>query len=293
MQGHVDGLLMEMGRVDSVVRSSVSERFRGSPEHVLITYVRGALTVIVCVLASFGVARRARRGRLDATAVAVALAPMAMFPLQSYGGEMALRVYFVALPMMALLVARLFFSDAVLTASKLARIAAVCASLGLTFAFLLARYGNERMDFYTREEVQAIQHFHRAVQQQQEVRAISDGPLDPPLVLLPSWNSPIRFERDELYRYYTIESPRDPGLTILRSADVDRLLQDVSPIGGEAYYISTRSQKAQLDLMYGLPPSAVDRFTQEMMDSGKAIPIFRNRDVTILRLTQTALRATQ
>lgn len=285
MRGHVESLLAEIGRVDSVVQSSVAERLSGSPEHVFITRFRVVFTLAVCLLAAAGAVRRALQGRSDVAAAALALAPFIVLPLQSYGGEVALRVYFFALPGIAFLLARLFFPGAVLDASRWECSAAMAASVVLTVGFLLARYGNERMDFFTAQEFEAMEEFHRLVDDGLRRDAPAEPQTDRTLVLLPSWNTPLRFEREELYRYYIVMAAQNRPIAVLSNADIETVLQDVARTPHrEAYLISTRSQKAHLELLYGLAPSALDAFTEAMELSGAATMVYRNRDATILHL---------
>jgi hypothetical protein len=290
MQGHIDGLLENIGKVDSIMRDGVSDRLHGSSEHLFITRLRVAFTLFVFLLATAGILRRIRRGRLDVTAVVMMVAPFAVLPLQTYGGEMTLRVYFFALPAMGYLMARFFFPDSVRAASRPMRAAAVGMSLCLMLGLLLVRYGNERMDSYTGEEYEAMVYFHEATSTRPQAPRSTARQDDLPLVLLASWNVPLRFERDERFRYHVIGSLRGDGFTYLQDGDVAGALRAARlDAETEAYFISTRSQKAQLDLMAGLPPAAVEQFTQAMVTSGVAVPMFHNRDATILRLVPGAV----
>jgi hypothetical protein len=290
MQGHIDGLIENIGRVDSIMQASVSDRLHGSAEHLFITRLRVGFTLFVFLLAIAGILRRTRRGRLDVTAVVLMVAPFAILPLQTYGGEIALRVYFFALPAMGFLMARFFFPDSVRAASRPMRAAAVGMSLCLILGLLLVRYGNERMDSFTGEEYEAMVYFHQAMTSRPQAPRSAARRDDLPLVLLASWNVPLEFERHERFRYHVIGSLRGDGLTYLQDGDVAGALR-AAHLGAEteAYFISTRSQKAELNLMAGLPPAAVERFTHAMVTSGAAVPMFHNRDATILRLVPGAV----
>src|SRR5438105_13034531 len=70
------------------------------------------LTLAVCGLAGLGVLRRLHAGQQDLLPMLLAVAPVPLLALQSYGGEMLLRVYLFALPAAACFVAATVFPSA-------------------------------------------------------------------------------------------------------------------------------------------------------------------------------------
>ena len=281
MAGHIEGIVREIGKVDTIISSNLTQRFQGTAEHLFINRIRIGLTVTVWLLAFGGVVRRIRRRQFDSTLIMLAIAPFPIAAMQTYGGEMLLRVSLFALPAMVLLMARLFFASTVAASSRYARAAAVVASVALMSAFLFARYGNERTDYYSHEEVEAMAQFHQLLEAAR-VGAVGQSGTRP-LVLLASWDVPIRYTHDEYYDYsYELgRRSRDVDDIDAWIADVTRILE--SNPGKATFFVSTRSAKAYLEMNTGQSQASMERQENALLASGLAIPIIRNRDATILR----------
>ena len=103
-----------------------------------------------------------KRRSLDLRAVALALTPFVLFPAQSYGGEILLRVALFALPFMAYLASEaLLGGRRRLRPVRLIAIGVVCALLAV--GSITARFGNARFDMFTPAEVQATQKLYAIV----------------------------------------------------------------------------------------------------------------------------------
>ncbi|MDK1475687.1 lipopolysaccharide biosynthesis protein [Streptomyces sp. 549] len=108
--GHFDELFGGLGGLTGNVSSSVSGRIEGGdPVHKLVLYARVALAGGVLALAGWGLLRRRRAGYDDRCLVALTAVPFLAFGMQSYGGEMALRVFLFATPGACVLAALAFF----------------------------------------------------------------------------------------------------------------------------------------------------------------------------------------
>lgn len=289
MLGNLMPLLSDVGRVESIVSSNVTERFQGSAEHIFVNRMRIILTLTVWVVATLGAIRRARAGRLEPVPMVIAAAPFPLLALQAYGGEMMLRVYLFALPGMAVLAVRLPFPRQVRWTSIWVRLATVPVAFGVIIAFLLARYGNERMDYFTHEEDQAMRYFQALTVNGRAPteHATADDP--GPLVVVPSWDLPLRFHRDDMYSMMVMDIPALRDAAGLPAGDPESLAALVAgrPHDG-AYLIVTRSEKAHLQLTTGLSPARFDRLVADLIDSGEARVVYRNRDATILVLNEEA-----
>src|SRR5581483_774243 len=169
------------------------------------------------------------------------------------------------------------------------RLATVPVAFGVIIAFLLARYGNERMDYFTHEEDQAMRYFQALTVNGRAPteHATADDP--GPLVVVPSWDLPLRFHRDDMYSMMVMDIPALRDAAGLPAGDPESLAALVAgrPHDG-AYLIVTRSEKAHLQLTTGLSPARFDRLVADLIDSGEARVVYRNRDATILVLNEEA-----
>ena len=109
---------------------------------------RIGLTLCLWAVAFLAALWLRRRGHREPAPLLLFLAPFGLALVQPYGGEILLRVFLFALPFTA------FFIASVMRRAPLP--VAVAVTLLLTGAFLVTRYGNERMDWFTRGEVRAV-----------------------------------------------------------------------------------------------------------------------------------------
>ena len=123
--------------------------------------VRAALAAVVVIMAVLGLLRRRRRGIEDRAALVLMCVPFLAFGLQSYGGEIALRIYLFALPAACILAALLFF-PAARQAGRSWRALAAAAACAIVFvvAFFVARYGNEAFEQVPRGELTAMNYIY-------------------------------------------------------------------------------------------------------------------------------------
>src|SRR5438270_7720107 len=86
--GKINHILSEVGRIGSSVSENVAGRVKqGSLEHTFISDIRLLMTFGVWVLAFAGAVRRLLRGYRDSRLVLLAIVPLPLFMVQSYGGE--------------------------------------------------------------------------------------------------------------------------------------------------------------------------------------------------------------
>ena len=107
--GHLGALFGDLGNLGGNLTSSVTDRMIGTPQHRFVLDVRSAFAAAFLLMAVGGVLRRRRRVTDDRVLIALMCMPFLAFATQSYGGEIALRVYLFALPAAAVLTAYLFF----------------------------------------------------------------------------------------------------------------------------------------------------------------------------------------
>jgi hypothetical protein len=284
LAGHIGTVAGGVGQVDENVTANVGNRLHGTQAHVIVVYVRLLLTAAVWALAGLGAYRWYRRGFRDVGFFLLALAPFPLVVLQPYGGEMLLRVYLFALPIMVLFAAAALFVHANREPWQQAAIVTLL-SAGLAAAFFVARYGNERRDFFTSNEVTAVEQLYQVAPAGSLLFVASD-------------DLPWKYTRYDQYKYRVLS--RLPEWTYLggerpnvRAAvpAIARVMRGHGHTRG--YLILTRSQSANLEL-YGLArASTMRRLEQALARSPAFRTVYVNRDASVfaLRPSQTKRRA--
>ena len=269
LEGHVVSLIKEIGSVSDTLTANVTDRIAGSPEHQTVVALRLVFTVALWGLAGVGALIRFRDGRRDLTMVLLAVAPVPLFALQGYGGELVLRLYLFSLPFVAILVAGIVYGRHPGPPRRLASVATVAFGCLVALAFLVVRYGNERIDLMTSSEVAAVQELYRVA---------------PPgsLLVAASNNLPWKFEKFEQYEYV-------PVVDEVLIGDVGAIADIMSnPKFEHSYLILTTSQGAYAEVFTGLPPGSWERFLADATLSGKFRVIYKNQDSEILVLADGA-----
>lgn len=269
---HLSLVTGSVGQVDSIVSSNLTLRVRGSPEHVVVIAMRIAMTFALWGTAALGAIHRFRAGHRDLTFGILALAPLALIPLQAYGGEMILRAYLFSLPAIAFFAASCFFGSTRRAVDWRSAGLVAGASLLLLGAFLVTRYGNERIDYITNAELAGVRQLYQIA--------------PPGSILVSVGYVPWKLQQVEAYHYRVV--PADA----LSHSDVKAVLAVMrgSP-HQHAYFLFTRSEDAQVNLFYGevVPSSStgaglgsLDRLVDAMIASGQFAIAYRNADVMIL-----------
>jgi O-antigen/teichoic acid export membrane protein len=278
--GHLSQVLGNAGQFGAVFTQNLANRVSGDIDHRVIADLTILSGATMWCLALVGASRLLRRDRRYRIGVALALAPLPLLPLQTYGGEMLLRVELFALPFTA------FFAAAALVGDDdektlHVRMSAATGAVLLVFAglFLFARYGNERIDYFTRGETTAVQRLYELAKPG-SVLVAGTGDL------------PWKYTQYQDHHYRTvIEMPhwsaRAPVTVNWRP-----LLRDVRDALHSAprrsYLIIARSEEKEVDqLGYGRPGSLA-RFTNAVAASPLFRVVYRNADATIFTLTPAA-----
>ena len=155
--GHGGQIADQVGALDQSVGSNMTDRLSGSRGHEIVVYIRTAMTLAFWGLACLGGLRRISKGHRDFTFALLAAAPFPLIGAQSYGGEMLLRVYLFSLPFMAFFAAAIFYrSDEVGGSLKTTSLVVLVSFVALGL-FFVTRYGNERQDYFTTNEVAAAE----------------------------------------------------------------------------------------------------------------------------------------
>ncbi len=163
-QPRLEQLLAQFGNFASNFTSSTSERgAESSAQHALVIMIRArvglATFLSVLVLGLAFATDRFRHLRPALPLAPLAGIPVAAAALQSYGGEIIIRVLLFTLPMAAILLAR-----AILALPSRSLPVAVPALVVLMLpVFLIARFGNESYEMVTEADIAASDVAYEAV----------------------------------------------------------------------------------------------------------------------------------
>ncbi|WP_320781366.1 lipopolysaccharide biosynthesis protein [Streptomyces sp. CRN 30] len=280
--GHFDELFGGIGGVGSNVTSSVSGRIaEGSSTHKLVLYTRVALAGSVLALACWGWWRRRDHGYRERSLLVLAFVPFLGFGMQSYGGEMALRVFMFALPGAALLAGLALFPRTGITAKErekdqvsLAPLAALMAGLVLLGGFLVARWGNEPFERTRAGEVAAMEYVYAHDDPTVRLLWLSTDPVDDVTPAMP-WGA-----RDmEKVQYVPTLAPGDPVL-------VSGLVKELRDAGPNSYLMVNRGQVVYLQLDAGYSPTWEPRLLRNLDAREDLRRVFANEDVTMYALRE-------
>ncbi|MFF0736464.1 lipopolysaccharide biosynthesis protein [Streptomyces chartreusis] len=278
--GHFDELFGGVGGVGSNVSSSVSGRIEGgSSTHKLVLYVRVLLAGGVMAFACWGWWRRRFHHYRERSLLVLTFVPFLGFGMQSYGGEMALRVFMFALPGAALLTGLAFFPRTGVTAKErdkdrvsLAPLAALMAGLVLMGGFLVARWGNEPFERVKPGEVAAMEYVYAHDDPSLRLLWLSSDPVNDVTPAMP-WGS-----RDmEKVSYLPTQAPVDPVL-------VSGLVKALKDAGPNSYLMINRGQVTYLRLDVGYSASWETRLLLNLDKRQELKRVFANADVTMYAL---------
>ncbi|MFO7250905.1 MAG: hypothetical protein DIU60_009165, partial [Actinomycetes bacterium] len=292
--GHFDQLFGGIGRIFENLQQNTGDRLEGTdPEHAIVLQTRLGILAVILLLAGIGLLRRLRRGVLDRVAVVLLCIPVLALAMQSYGGEIGLRVYLFALPGSCILAAYAFFPNPQLTVDapevwpqrgprfdflprldpvvvrRICTVAAAVTSVVLAMAFLVARYGNEKFERVTADEVAAMHYIYE-----------NDRPSARVLYLVPELNREVTptipwRERDiDVVEYREALAPRDP-------TDINHLIAQLRAMGPQTYLIASRGQASYLELAHGYPSDWGKRFRAALDDSRQLKRVFDRPDAAV------------
>ena len=272
LAGHVEGILADLGQAEQIAASTIVARVRGSADHQSIVVFRLVFSLAVWLLAAAGAVLRLRAGQLDLAVLLLAAAPFGLLGLQAYGGEMLLRVYLFSLPFVALLVAAAFYRSP--RARPLRHGFILLATVFVLMSgFMVARYGNARVDVMTGAERDAAEALYR---------------LAPPdsLIAVASNSTPLRHTNWEQYRYGIVREA-------LLSGDVDDVVASLAARDvAERHLFLTRSQSAILEIFRGIEQVRWDEILDDLRSAPEFERVYENADAIVFRLRDEAAAGT-
>jgi hypothetical protein len=280
LSGHLASLLEDIGRLDQNAASNIGARLVGSDGHLLVLQMRLGLSVALWGVALIGGLRRLRAGQLDLSLALLAMAPFGLILLQAYGGEMLLRVYLFSVPFMSFFAAAAFYPTP-RPASWRLDLLIVGVSVGLAAVMLFTRFGNEKADFVTPEELELVQ-FAAAVAEPGDT--IGSANHSVPLGLF-EWEEHRGVSLDEFWRNWRDEPciPRRIGTEPCR--DISRVIQELDDRtrdGASGYFVITRGQVAFSEVFWGMSEAEFNERWRELEARGDLL--FENRDGAVYRV---------
>ena len=284
ISGHQKKVTGGIGKLQDTIGSNVTARLTGSPERLFVVDLRLLTTVIVWIVALIGAWRLHRNRRLDRAFAAVALSAFPLMGLQSYGGEVLLRVYLFTLPFAAFFIASAILPTPESGRSLVSPLVVFALSVVALAGFAITRYGNERMDTFTRNEVSAVRDVYaKAPVVASQLRS------SPLLMLAGTDNLPWKSARYEQFAHKALTSLPEWGAMRLVKPDPNsvivgaRALMRKYPAG--AYLIFTRSENAEVDVIGTSPRGSLAVVEGLVAQSPYFQPLVKNADAQVYVLT--------
>ncbi|MFD8390110.1 polysaccharide biosynthesis C-terminal domain-containing protein [Streptomyces sp. NPDC059680] len=278
--GHFNDLFGGVGGVGSNVSTSVSGRIQGgSSTHKLVLYTRVLLAGSVMTFACWGWWRRRFHRYRERSLLVLTFVPFLGFGMQSYGGEMALRVFMFAVPGAALLGALALFPRTGVTARErekdrvsLAPLAALLAGLLLMGGFLVARWGNEPFERTRPGEVAAMNWVYAHDKPTLRLLWLTQDTVNDVTPAMP-WGS----KDMERVNYVPTLAPTDPVL-------VSGLVKALKDAGPNSYLMINKSQVTYLRLDAGYSATWEPRLIENLDERQELTKVLVNDDVTVFAL---------
>ncbi|MBO4258656.1 lipopolysaccharide biosynthesis protein [Streptomyces griseorubiginosus] len=278
--GHFDELFGGVGGVGSNVSTSVSGRIQGgSSTHKLVLYARVLLAGGVMLFACWGWWRRRDHKYRERSLLVLTFVPFLGFGMQSYGGEMALRVFMFALPGAALLAGLALFPRTGVTAEErdkdrvsLAPLAALMAGLLLMGGFLVARWGNEPFERVRPGEVAAMDYVYAHDKPTVRLLWLSNDTVNDVTPAMP-WGA----KDMERVDYVPTLAPADPVL-------VSSLVKALKDAGPNSYLMINAGQVTYLQMDVGYSATWEPRLIQNLDRRPELKKVYDNADATVYAL---------
>ena len=253
-----------------------------SRDQLIVASAGRGLSALISLAAIAGIIRRMAHNILDMPAILLAAAPLPMLLVSSYGGEIIFRVYFFALPFAAFLASGLVFVGAPQARGEnqpdkrswITGAFVTGMSIVLLAGLLLSYYGKERQYHFTAQEVQAA-------------RIIYQNAPANTLLIEGSRNYPSQFLNYENFIYVPLD--REPGETITKVlSQPDKVLGEwmTDKRYSDAYLIITRSQKAYINAVGGMPAGSLEMVEDRLRKSPNFIIVYDSPDAVVFKHAQ-------
>jgi hypothetical protein len=269
--GHMADIFGGIGQIGSNVSVSVGSRVTaGTALHKLVLETRAAVAGLIVLLACLGIVRRRLRRLDDRILIALLYMPLLSIALQSYGGEIALRIYLFLLPAAAILAACFFLpgpEPGRLNWRWLAPVA-VCAVV-LPLAFFIARYGNENFERTPTGELAAMNYVYDHAGNGARVVWLSPSPATDVTPQMP-W----AYRDIAKVDFVPAKAPPNPA----RTAPLVSALRSYGP---DTYLVTTSTQVSYLRESSGYADDWGQRFRAAMTASPGIRKVYSNGSAAV------------
>lgn len=257
--GHVDALLGSFGALGQTTARAVTDRIAGSVDHLIVVNTRLAETALVVVLAAVGAVIARRRRVRWLTAALGAGAPLVLYVIQPYGGELLLRLYLYGLPFAAPLVVLPLMRKGSAPIRWPRGLGLLLLGSVLALTTIVSRYGNDALENFTPDEISVVDRLYEVA--------------PPGSVLVEAvHNTPWRSQAYAGYVYQTLLSATaQPTSNRLNCGVVDSMGQAKG-----AYLIVTQSQVEEAQLLGIGPPGDVNQFVDKCSTSPGWSLVYKN-----------------
>ncbi|WP_188191824.1 hypothetical protein [Nonomuraea sp. SYSU D8015] len=289
----IDAIFGGLGNILQNLRSNTGDRIEGSdPAHAMVLQARLGILVVILGLAAAGLFRRLRRGVFDRSALILLCVPVLALGLQSYGGEIGLRIYMFALPGACLLAAYAFFPNLPADSAdvreetvplrkrnvrfnpqltrKISVVLAACFAVLFAFAFFLARYGNEKFERVTAGEVAAMHYVYD-----------HDKPSARVIYLVPKEGPEVTPTMPWGERDVEIVSFNQQALVHKDPTKIADAVKKLKESARNSYLMVSRGQVSYLQLNEGFPADWGERFRAALDASPDLKRVYSNKDAAL------------
>lgn len=271
MSGRLAEMLQVFGNLDTALDANLVNRMSGSPGHMLVTKIRLFITLGIWLAAFAAFVRGWIRGRVELTAALLLAAPFPLLVMQSYGGEMLMRIFLFSLPLASYLTASLIFPLKLEPPSWRYTALIGLMSMVLIGVFWITRYGNERMEYFSTQEVEAVEYAYAHMDEGSLLATVTT-------------NLAYKSKNYEFYRYTKLEDQ-------IVYNDMVAILQTVyNPRYKASYFLLTRSQRAYIEMFYGHNAVNWDSLISILLAAPDSSVVYQNEDAILLEFIPNQVR---
>jgi hypothetical protein len=269
LSGNLSMIVHTIGSLLGNLSGNLVNLHSSSQAQVLIAFMDRGLTAFMIGLALLGILTRLRHDTWDVPAALLMVSPLPMLAANAYGGEILFRVYLFSLPFLAFFAAALFYPK-ISSGHSFSAAIVIYISLIMLAGFVFAYYGKENMNYFPPQEVEASDYLHQ---------------IAPPgsLIMDGTTNWPFLYKNYEEYSYLTISNFDKKGQQKLLNDPLDSISTIMSDYPS-AYFVLNRSQFAEENLTYVLPPGTLEHIQALLMSSPRFKVIYQNQDAVIFSL---------
>jgi hypothetical protein len=266
---HASSILGGVGEFRSNVDESLVRAANADTAQRVVSTLGRVEVAIVAVVAMVGLLRRLHRGRWDASAALLAVAPLVIVLGSSYGGEATFRVYLFSLPFLAFFAATACYPE-----RRVRHRNAALAAGGLSVVFvtctLFAYFGKEAWTHFTRAEYEAA---NMVLAQAPPGSLIVEGNDD----------FPNRFRNAENFTYVDLSAEPPASVAQVIADPVSTMSAWLGdPRYRKGYLVITRSQKAEADALGIFPKGALTWIETLVIGSDRFEVLYHDDDATVV-----------